>query len=916
MNVSNLFERARSDSRAPRRPRVPHSSRRGARGTPLHKLLVVTTLTMALACGRSFADVSAPGPLPRPEEEEVEGCGKARALAARHFSHADNGFGIGRAEAMVETDVLHVELDIEVSNIDPPANSCTLSGVSRMTIQSKTASLTEFTFRLRSQFSVTGAFVNDTVPITVTSDSTTTRTATLDRAYGFDEVFTLTIEYNGDTFSAGFGSIEVATQGGTPVVATLSEAYYAYTWWPAKDGDVGDPGDNSDKFTLEFSITAPDGYEVPANGTLVSVDDLSGNRFRYNWASNYPIATYLVSFAATDYNTWTKFFNNNGDLMPVEFYIYPGNDTPLNRASWERVIDMLGVFTPLFGEYPFINEKYGLYNFPFGGGMEHQTITGQSGFGDRLSSHELAHQWFGDMITCKTWSDIWLNEGFATYSECLWKENETGTPNPSAYLSCMLSEMPSSVGDSVYVYPFETNMARIFSSNFSYRKGAWVLHQLRHFVGDTTFFDILANYRAAFAFSAATTDDFAAVASATYGQDLAWFFDQCVYQDGAPAYAYGWATVNVDGQDYLHVRIAQTQNPSYPDVFIMPVDLLAVVGGGPETVTVWNDARKQWFAVPMSGAVTDLQFDPLQWILRTSASSATYILGDLDEDLDVDGDDAAAFEDCFGVFEPGCAPVDFNADAVIDCTDWNQLLNAWTSADPPPEFAPCPFDGPRPAQPPHDTLKNRYFSFDPNSASASAIRVDMVTGPGAGGALGWVGEPFDPSCENDDGSPNGEPCLAVDYVARVVAAPVFRSWTESMIHLGDCEIAPVATYELRSTADGLTFTPPGRFATIHRPGTWYYADVVGVGTGDLPPLPGFSGPNGVVNVSDVQAFILTAQGDSSPSAHTTWVDLYGLGAGSPPNFLLNVSDLQRILFAQAGQQYLDAPEHVAPADCP
>jgi len=754
------------------------------------------------------------------------GCGKAEALRARFVAEQMEPAQGGVAEAMDETDVLHYDLDLEVSDLNTASDTCTLTGQNRMTIQSKSPALTAFTFRLRNQYTITSALVNDTTPVTVTPISTTTRSVTLDRAYAMDEVFTLTIAYTGATFSAGFGAIEVRLHSGIAVVSTLSEPYYAYAWWPAKDGDVGVPGDNSDKATLELTVTAPNNFGVASNGLLQSVQSLSGNRKQSSWSSQYPIATYLVSFAATNYNTWTKNYVHPGGTMPVQFFIYPENDNPTNRLGWERVTDMMAAFRPLFGEYPFVNEKYGLYNFPFGGGMEHQTMTGQSGFGESLTSHELAHQWWGDAITCKTWSDIWLNEGFATYGECLWLEFKTGVQDVSAYLAAIVSRKPGSVGDSVYVPTAQTaDVGRIFNSTYSYRKGAWVLHQLRHVVGESTFFQILADYRALYEGSAATTDDFAAVASATFGKDLTWFFDQWVYQIGAPAYRFGWDSVNIEGQEYLHVKIDQTQTASYPNVFTMPVDIAATIGGAPQTLTIWNDARSQRFVLPVSAAPSSVQFDPQQWILRTTLTGATLVAGDMDGDNDVDEADFVLFEDCFagsGVqTPPGCVIGDLDGDGDIDCTDWIGFRTAWTAAGSPPALEPC---GPLPPIiDPSGVAKNRSISFSVpppsgESGSLAALRVALVdlqnpnpsnvpccppqdfsayesaTCSAAGetnGCSRWVGKPGT-FLESQD-----LPLLDSFRGARLECTPYYHDWSsEGLIHVFGAEILPSSTYDV------------------------------------------------------------------------------------------------------------------------
>jgi aminopeptidase N len=566
-----------------------------------------------------------------PHCHEVGTCGKAEAamrlLAPGTQAHIiEDPAGECMACDVAElTDLIHCDLNIEVV---PGPN--TLSGDNTMTVMSKVDGLTEFTFRLRSQFTIHSAVINGATPVVVTNPTTTTRIATLDRPYNTNEVFTLRIEYSGVPVAIGsFGSIVYTTVSGQPQVQSLSEPYYAYTWWPCKDANVGEAGDNSDKFTIDMSITAPANMASVGPGSLVGVDDLPGNRRRYNWSSAYPISTYLVFFASGVYNQWQTAYEyplsgGGTGTMPVHFSIFPGNDTPANRAAWEQCVQMMHTFRPLFGEYPFVEEKYGIYNFTFGGGMEHQTYTGQSGFGLSLTAHELGHQWFGDHITCKTWSDIWLNEGFATYSEALWEQYRPGSTGWPAYFAAMDSRRPTQVSGTCY-RPNTSSIGNIFSTNYAYRKPAWVIHALRKVVGEQTFFDIIAAHRAAHGGSAASTDDFIAVASATAGEDLSWFFEQWIYGPGAPAYARGYQNVTINGQDYLRLRLRQTQT-SFP-LFTMPIDIRVDRAGGSETHTVWNFAGTQWYLLPIAAPATGVVVDENSWILTTAKTSEAYVAG-------------------------------------------------------------------------------------------------------------------------------------------------------------------------------------------------------------------------------------------------------------------------------------------------
>jgi methionine-rich copper-binding protein CopC len=484
-----------------------------------------------------------------------------------------------------------------------------------MTVKVLQPTLNAFRFRLRDNFLITGLRL-DGRPIAFVRESITTVRAEFDRTYTQNEVFQLQVDYEGVPVSRGFGSIEFTTRSsGAVIVATLSQPYYAYTWWPAKD-------ENTDKATLTFTLITPSNMFAVANGMLQSIEDLPNNRRRYRYQHNYPIVPYLVAFAATNYQHWSRSFSYNGQTMPVDFYIYPESNTASNRAAWELCIPMLRVFSDLYGVYPFIQERYGIYQFQFGGGMEHQTMSGQGGFGESLTAHELAHQWWGDMVTCATWNDIWLNEGFATYSEALWQEYKNGSSDPNALRTAMLNRRPSSLNGSVYRYD-TSSVNAIFDSNFAYRKGAWVLHGLRWILGTERFFELLARYRQRYAYSHATTADFQAVAEEVWGDTLDWFFQPWVYGRGAPSYNWGWTTTAVNGKTYLLMSLRQTQQSSY-GLYTMPIGVRATIGSQTQELRLWNSAQTQHYVVPVSGPVSSLAFDPDEWILKGSSTQESY----------------------------------------------------------------------------------------------------------------------------------------------------------------------------------------------------------------------------------------------------------------------------------------------------
>ena len=566
----------------------------------------MTVLMLILALG-----VASPQTPSTAGEGPLDGCSRGKTERA-HASKRTETLRIKSSNdpLTTQTDVLHYRLAFE---IDPPARY--LSGRNTMTIRTLVDDVNVFRFWLHTAFSIAAVEVDGENAEWRRLDAEVIEVS-LGQTYARSENFELQVDYEGSPVSGGWMSIVFESHRGTPVVSTLSEPWYSYTWWPVKE-------DSRDKATGELLITVPSELTVVSNGVLADVDNLSGGRRRFHWSTLYPMSPYLFAFSATRYNTFGDTYVHPGGSMPVEFFVYPDSDTAGNRAQWRLSVDMLSTFGDLYGLYPFIDEKYAIYEFPFGGGMEHQTATGQGAFWESLTAHELAHQWWGDMVTCATWKDIWLNEGFATYSEALWFEHRTGISDLSALRMAMSQRRPRYVDGTVYVHD-PSSVSRIFSSDYSYRKGAWVLHMLRGVIGDETFFGVLEAYRDRFEYLTATTEDFQGVAEEVWGRDLGWFFDQWVYHGGAPAYRFGRRELVLDGERYLEVSLEQSQNES---VFQMPVTIETLELGVRRRYTVWNDERSEHFLIPVSAAVDEVTLDPDDWILARSISTVAFAAG-------------------------------------------------------------------------------------------------------------------------------------------------------------------------------------------------------------------------------------------------------------------------------------------------
>ena len=436
-----------------------------------------------------------------------------------------------------------------------------------------------------------------------------------------ENLFSLTIFYQGTPDHCGAGGFKFDEHQNIGHVWTLSEAYCARSWWPCKD----DPSDKADSVNIIISVPIEPAYIVASNG-LLSSTTINNNKKTYFWKERYPITTYLISLAIYPYTKWVDQYVSpiSSDTMLIEHYVFPDR-YEASYPNYSLTKDMLSFFSELFGEYPFISEKYGHADFTWGGGMEHQTLSSMGSFSQNLMVHELGHSWWGNLITCKTFNDIWLNEGFARYCQALWAEHMYGR---EAYFDFMNNHAYYGAG-TIYVENPSSN-SQIFSAGLSYNKASWVLHMLRHKVGETMFFDILKSYASndSLSYNAASTSDFQKVCEDISGLDFEQFFQQWIYGEKYPKYELSWWH---EGNGIYNVKIDQVQSYNF---FSMPIDLKFSGSAGPmlvdTTIVIENNNSSQLYEFSgFNFLVENVMLDPENWILK----EATYSVNEIDNIL-------------------------------------------------------------------------------------------------------------------------------------------------------------------------------------------------------------------------------------------------------------------------------------------
>ncbi len=423
--------------------------------------------------------------------------------------------------------------------------------------------------------------------------------------------------------TGGFGSFEQTTHGSSiPIIWTLSEPYGAKDWWPCKQS-LNDKADSIDVF-----VTNQEAYKAASNGLLISETVNAGMKTAH-WKHLHPITAYLIAIAVTNYSDYSDFVTlNTGENVEVLNYVFP-EDLSSAQSNTPNVLDVIQLYSDLFLPYPYYNEKYGHAQFSWGGGMEHQTMSFMVNFGHGLMAHELAHQWFGDFVTCGSWEHIWLNEGFATYLDGMTHEHNLNDDGVSFddWKQGKINHVTSYNDGSVWVND-TTDVWRIFSSRLSYSKGAMVLHMLRKKIGDEAFFQGIKNYLSDpdIANGYALTSDLQIHLEETYGSSLQEFIDDWFYGEGYPNYTIYYSQ-NQSG--LLTVNINQTQSHSSVSFFEMSVPVK--FSGVTKDTTIWfnNVINGEQFTVNLDFAVTSAEFDPNSDII--SKGSAVLKVDTLDE---------------------------------------------------------------------------------------------------------------------------------------------------------------------------------------------------------------------------------------------------------------------------------------------
>ena len=410
------------------------------------------------------------------------------------------------------------------------------------------------------------------------------------------------------------------------IAYTMSEPQNGRYWLPSNDAP-------HDKAFVSMTVRVPKGYSVASNGSLKDIAK-NDTAWTYHWQSRDVMTTYLIHAAASIFKEWSEWYHkitNPQDSVEIKYYVWQkdydatATDGTQYNARWtfEQNVEQIETFARRYGEYPF--EKYGIVSLQkFGfGGMEHQTITSINRVWLRKNArwglaHELSHMWLGDLVTCKTWNDIWVNEGGATFSEAIWSEQNGGI---NAYFQNMLGKR------AYYLYIGGRDLPPIYGlpvgtifgkyAVLVYQKASWIYHQLRMMLGDEVFFPALQSLLKKYKFTSIDHTDF--IKSFTEDVpnppiDFDVYFTQWLMKKGHPLLSLNVATTfNGNGHHLAHITLTQTQEGDMvSDIFEIPVRLVFKdTSGNVFADTLWQKQRT-------ITAEVDVPFFPTEIAIDTS----------------------------------------------------------------------------------------------------------------------------------------------------------------------------------------------------------------------------------------------------------------------------------------------------------
>jgi aminopeptidase N len=446
----------------------------------------------------------------------------------------------------------------------------------------------------------------------------------LDTSFANGESLTVDIYYHRNSGTSNQGFYWYARGSGNPpsphaICYSTSEPSDARYWMPCFD----EPWDKAER-GCAVNVTTPDSMSACSNGLLDSTTTTGGTKTCW-WSHHSPISTYLITFAASKWAKITQWFHYApSESAYIQNFVWP-EDSADAVSAFAHNVDMIDYFSDSarYGRYPF--EKYGMveaYPFPWGG-MENQTMTmihrSWIVYGDDNGiAHEMSHQWWGDMVTCQDWRNIWLNEGFATYSD---EQYEYHSQGRSAFLN-MIDDRAQNyfTGEDTATYPIydppEPYSDWLFDWAHTYVKAGWVQHMLRYVEGDTIwsqpgiFFKAMRAYGDSFKYGNANTEDYKRIHEQVTGLDLDWFFNEWVYDYGYPIYTLGWHGRQTGKGWEVVLELTQNNSNGAPSVFHMPVEVMVHWSGTNVIFRYDVTTSPQQNVFPVGGQPTAVFFDP------------------------------------------------------------------------------------------------------------------------------------------------------------------------------------------------------------------------------------------------------------------------------------------------------------------